>query len=239
MDSTFSITHKIISEEKRRKYKILIGSNISDDDSYRIFLTNKDKSSFSSIQFSFKNGTTSSKEFKLKIGEKIIQTLNYNNEFYLISGSKLTNRLYIHTFDKDGNSKRKPINTTELQFINSDSENINLLSLLIKYDNIKKFEENTPNSIELTSDQRKMYVRNGSVLFTFDHHKIFTQVLHLDLNTLKATSFQFKKPALSKKAKRSNSYLNGEHLFTIAATSEKFTVEILDFKTESSPKSIS
>lgn len=227
----FELTEKITSEEKSRRYKVLIGNSISEDNSYRVFLTNKDQNKFSSIKFSFNENTTSDKEFILNKSEKFIQTANYNNEFYLISGSKLTNGLYIHSFDKEGNPKRNKIDFSKLRFINSYGKRAKLLDLLIKRENIKKFEENTPNSIELTSEQRKMFIRGNSIFFSFDHHKMFTQVLKIDLNTFEASSFQFKKPALGKKSKRTNSYINGDYIFTVAATKEIFSFEILDFKT--------
>ena len=230
-DENFKLKGKISSEEKSRKYKILIGSSASNSDSYRVFLTNKNQDKFSSILFSFKDGVTTSKEFLLSRSETFIQTVQFNNQFYLISGAKERNQLFIYSFDNEGNPKRNFINVSALRFIDYNGKNKNLLSLLIKGENIKKFEENTPNSIELTSEQRKMYVRDGSVLFTLDHHKMFTQVLKINLKSFQASSFQFKKPLLGKKAKRTNSYLNGENVFTIAATNEKFTVEILDFKT--------
>jgi hypothetical protein len=231
LDKNFKVTEKITSKEKNRKYKVLIGSSISSNDSYRVFLTNKNQNEFSSIQFSFKDGITTSKAFLLSKYEKFIQTVHFNNQFYLISGAKENNQLFIYTFDYEGNPKKNYINTSGLRFIDYAGKKTTLLSLLIKGKHIKKFEENTPNTIELTSEQRKMYVREGSIVFTLDHHKMFTQVLHIDLNSFKASSFQFKKPSLGKKAKRSNSYLNGENLFTIAATKEKFSVEILNFKT--------
>jgi hypothetical protein len=232
LDSSFKVTKKMSSEEKSRRYKIIIGSSVYGSDSYRVFLTNKAKNKFSSIQFSFNDGTTSFQEFELKKGERFIQTVNYDNKFFLISGSKLTNRLYVHTFDKDGKPKRNTLDIGSLRFINYNGNKINLLSLLIKDGNITKFEENTPTSIELASEERKMYVReNGSALFSFDHHKMFTQVLKIDLNTLEASAIQFRKPSLGKRSKRTNSYLNGENFFTIAVTKDAFTVEILDFNT--------
>ena len=231
IDENFTITDKITSQEKGRKYKVLIGSSASKNDSYRVFLTNKSQNKFTSIQFSFKDGLTTSKEFTIGKKETFIQTAKYNNQFYLISGDKETNELFIYTFDDAGNPKRHRIDISGLRFIDSNVKRTNLLTLLIKKENIKKFEENTPNSIQLTSEQRKMYIRNGSILFSLDHHKMFTQVLQVDLNSFKATSFQFRKPALGKKARRTNSYLNGKNLFTIAVTKEKFSVEILDFET--------
>lgn len=231
IDENFTITGKITSKEKERKYKVLIGSSASKNNSYRVFLTNKSQNKFTSIQFSFKDGLTTSKEFTIGAKETFIQTANFNNQFYLISGNKETNKLFIYAFDDEGNPQRNSVDISGLRFIDYNAKRINLLTLLIKKENIKKFEENTPNSIELTSEQRKMYIRNGSILFSLDHHKMFTQVLQVDLNSFKALSFQFRKPALGKRARRTNSYLNGNNLFTIAVTKENFSVEILDFET--------
>lgn len=230
INADFKVTEKITSIEKNRKYKVLIGSSISNN-SYRVFLTNKAHDSFTSIQFSFKDDKTTSKEFKIRSRETFIQTVNYNNRFYLISGAKELNQLYVYTFDDEGNPKRNNLDISNLRFINSLGKTKNLLSILIDGGNIKKFEENIPNSIELTSEQRKMFVRDDVVLFTFDHHKMYTQVLQIDLNSFETFSFQFKKPGLGEKAKRTNSYLNGNNIFTIAATKEKFSLEILDFET--------
>ena len=230
INADFKVTEKITSIEKNRKYKVLIGSSISNN-SYRVFLTNKAHDSFTSIQFSFKDDKTTSKEFKIRSRETFIQTVNYNNRFYLISGAKEFNQLYVYTFDDEGNPKRNNLDISNLRFINSLGKTKNLLSILIDGGNIKKFEENIPNSIELTSEQRKMFVRDDVVLFTFDHHKMYTQVLQIDLNSFETFSFQFKKPGLGEKAKRTNSYLNGNNIFTIAATKEKFSLEILDFET--------
>ena len=182
INGDFKVTEKITSIEKNRKYKVLIGSSISNN-SYRVFLTNKAHDSFTSIQFSFKDDKTTSKEFKIRSRETFIQTVNYNNRFYLISGAKEFNQLYVYTFDDEGNPKRNNLDISNLRFINSLGKTKNLLSILIDGGNIKKFEENIPNSIELTSEQRKMFVRDDVVLFTFDHHKMYTQVLQIDLNS--------------------------------------------------------
>jgi len=117
IDTNFKVIDSIISEEKSRKYKVLIGSSASKNNSYRVFLTNKKQNKFSSMQFSFKDGTTSLKEFSLGEKEVFIQTVASKNQFYLISGSKFRNQLYIYSFDEDGNPKRHYVNTSNLRFI--------------------------------------------------------------------------------------------------------------------------
>ena len=231
IDSNFKITGKITSEEKARKYKVLIGSSASKNDSYRVFLTDKNQNKFAFINFSFKDGSTSLQEFSIGEDEEFLQTVNSKNQFYLISGSKLKNQLYIYTFDENGTPIKNNIDISTLRFINSKGKNTNLLSLLITGNDLTKFEENTPNSIELTSEETKMFVREDAFFITLDHHKMFTQVLEINLNTFKADSFQFNKPSLGEKAKRTNSYLNGKNIFTIAVTKDEFSVEILNFET--------
>ena len=99
-DNKFSLKEKLSSVEKGRKYKILIGNSISEKEDYRIFLSNKTKDNFISINFSFSNQKTDSKEFTLAHHEeKFIQTATSNNNFYLISASRTYNSLYIYTFD--------------------------------------------------------------------------------------------------------------------------------------------
>ncbi len=231
VSADFNISEKITSEEKSRKYKVLIGSSASENDSYRVFLTDKKHNNFASVQFSFKESTTSLKEFSIGNTETFIQTFVSRNQFYLIAGSKLKNELFIYSFDDNGNPKKNSIDISSLRFINKKGTNANLLSLLIQSEDLNKFEENTPNSIELTCKQRKMYVRDHSILITLDHHKMFTQVLEVDLNSFSANSFQFRKPKLGEKSKRTNSYLNGKNLYTLATTTDQFTIEILNFET--------
>ena len=231
VDANFKVIAKITSEEKSRKYKVLIGSSASKNDSYRVFLSDKNQNNFAFVNFSFKDGTTSLQEFSIGENEDFLQTVDSKNQFYLIAISKKRGQLYMYSFDENGTPKKNYVNTSNLRFIDSKGKKADLLSLLITGNDLKKFEENTPNSIELTSEATKMYVRENSIFFTLDHHKMFTQILEIDLETYSANSFQFNKPALGEKAKRTNSYLNGKNIFTIAVTKNEFSVEILDFET--------
>ena len=201
VDANFKVIAKITSEEKSRKHKVVIGSIASKNDSYRIFLTDKNQNNFAFVNFSFKDGATSLKEFSIGEDEEFIQTVNSKNQFYLISGSKLENHLYLYSFDEYGTPLKNDIDISALRFIDYKGKKTNILSFLITGNDLKKFEENTPNSIELTSEETKMFVRENSIFFTLDDHKMFTQVLEIDLDTYKADSFQFNKPALGEKQK--------------------------------------
>lgn len=228
LNSDFKVLDKMVSEEKSRNYKTIIGSSISESNSYRVFLTNQDKRKFSSINFSFEDKISSSNDFLLSSQENFIQTVDWNNQFYLITGSKLYNKLFIHTFDEKGNPKRNHIEISDLKFINKKGIDYNLLSILIGR-SITKIEENTPISIEIASEKVKMFSRENYITFTIDINDEFSQILQIDLKTLKATSHKFKKTELGGNSSKTNSFLNGDILCNITVNKENLAVNFLNF----------
>lgn len=228
INSDFKVVDKMISEEKSREYKTIIGSSISESSFYRVFLTNQDRRKFSSINFSFEDKISSSNDFLLSSQENFIQTVDWNNQFYLITGSKLYNKLFIHTFDEEGNPKRNHIEISDLEFINKNGVDYNLLSILIG-GSITKIEENTPISIEIASEKVKMFSRENYITFTIDINDEFSQILQIDLKTLKATSNKFKKTVLGGNSSKTNSFLNGDILSNITVNKENLAVNFLNF----------
>jgi hypothetical protein len=238
-DNEFSLKEKLSSGRKDRKHKILIGNSVTENNTYRIFLSNKSKDHFTSINFSFKNQKTDSKEFTLAHPEeKFIQTVTSKNQFYLISASKTFNSLYIYTFDSKGTPKRNRIDLRGFGFFNYKGKNSTLVNLLIKSSPLKKIEENTPNSIETTSEGRKMYLKKDVITFTFDENKEQTQILKIDLKNLKASVDQIKKPLQQIKSskKKTNSYINGDYIFSLAATKNIFVLDVINLQTKQTVK---
>ena len=234
-DSSFSLKNKLSSVEKSRKYKILIGNSVSENDDYRIFLSNKSKDHFTSINFSFNNQKTDYKEFTLSHPEEtFIQTVTSKNQFYLISASKAFNSLYIYTFDENGTPKRNRIDLRGFGFFNYRGKNSSLVNLLIKSSVLKKIEENTPNSIETTSESRKMYLKDGTIIFTFDENKERTQILKIALKTFVPSVDQIKKPLQQIKSskKKTNSYINGDYIFSLATTKNIFVIDVINLQTK-------
>ncbi len=246
IDNQFNVIQKLISKDKRRTYKTIIGTSIAPNGDYRLYLTNKYKTKFLTVNFSFKNQKVSSKEFQLKvIDETFIQTASYNNKFYLITNRKSRDILAIYVFDDDGNYKRQRIDLTNTRFISKTNKPITVSQILSRTDaqlgivhdqgklyNINQIDESIPNTIETTADAKKMYLKDNSVIFTFDYHRNFTQVLTIDLDTFKATSQQFKKSQnhFDFSRERSNSFIHNNHIFIISYNSNKLVFEIIDYK---------
>jgi hypothetical protein len=232
LDENFTVKEKMASEEKRRKFKTIIGSSISEDnENYRVYLTDKQKRNFISFNFSFQDEKTSSKEFKLNGGDKFIQTVSSKNKLYIIATSFISKGIFIYTFDDAGNPKRKSIDLSGIKLVNWNDKVLPITSFLTSSENVKKIEESNPNSIEIAASDTKMYVRDHTIVFTFDDSDYFTQVLNIDLNNYAATSHSFDKPMQGAKKINTNSYLNGDKFFTLASNKNKLIMEVLDYKT--------
>ncbi|PQJ75592.1 hypothetical protein [Polaribacter gangjinensis] len=227
LNSEFQVIDKMVSEEKSREYKTLIGSSVSESNSYRVFLTNKNKNKFSSINFSFENKISSSSDFIISSEENFIQTIDRNNQFYLITGSKLNYDIYIYTFDENGVPKK---NLIEINIIDN-KKNLSIIPILINSGSIKKIEDNTPISIELASEKVKMYSRENLIVFTTDNNNKFTQVFEIDLNTFQSSFNRFNKPIFEGNSTKTNSFLNGDVISTLAVNKENLSIDFLNYKT--------
>lgn len=245
LNHSFKLIEKLKSEEKRRKYKVLIGSSISDNGDYNVYLTNKNHTKYAILTFSFKNKKSTIKEFTLRSSnEKFIQTASINNRFYLITASKKLGFLYVYSFNENGVPLRKKIDINALSFIDKLGTLVKVTNLLIKNntftseESITKFEENTPVSIDSASEYTKMYMKGNSLLFTFDTHKVFTQILTLNLTTFEVGTKVFKKPLDTNMSvtKKTNSFIHDKHIFLVASTRDIFSMQIVNYETNNTLK---
>ncbi|PQJ79904.1 hypothetical protein [Polaribacter porphyrae] len=240
INSKFEVVDRLTSEEKSRKFKILIGYDIDVNDDYTIFLTNKKKEKFLIVRFSFESKQVISKEFDIENTESFVQTTTINNQFYLLCSSKQKNELYAYTF-KDFNKKKNIISTDKLVFLDKLKKRKTANKMLIFSGEIRKFEENIPNTIEITSSKYKMYERGHEVVFSFNTDDSFTQLLIIDLINFKASTKYFKNPLnkIKNTSKKGNSYLNGDNLFTFSVSKKEFSLKIFNFSSEEEIKTYS
>lgn len=237
LNSNFDIKKELSSEKRNKIFNTLVGYSISNENDYNVYLTNTQQDKFASINFSYNNNTSHLKELDLTFrNEKFIQTVVFENKFYLITIIKNSSIIGIYSFDNQGNYKRSKVDLSKHRFIDTKDKNITLHKLITTngFDvEIHKIEEDNPNTIELTSEYTKMYLRKSTVVFTFDKNKNFTQIVTIDLNTFSAKFKQIQKPffKIKNSYKKTNSYLFGKYIFMIAATKEKFTFTVQDYLT--------
>ena len=202
-------------------------------------MTNNRHDKFASINLSHKNNSSSFKEFEFE-NEKFVQSIAYNDRFYLITIIKDSSIFNINSFDDDANYIKNKIDLSNDRFIDKKNKKTSLYKLLTTSSgaygintsiDIKKVKEENPNSIDVTSEYNKLYVKENQLLFSFDINKLYTQIISIDLNTFEKEIKQFKKPFADVKVskKKTNSYLNGDNIYMIASTKEKFTFTVNDY----------
>lgn len=240
LDETFKVKKEIKSENRDRQFKVIIGYSVSDNDEYRVFLTNNQKDEFARINISYSNSRTGLKEFFLQQeNEFFVQSINQDNKFYLLSVLKDSSILKLYTFNDLGEYSVKEFDFSRNIFLNEKGAKANLYNMIpgVKSTNessTKKIEKEVPTSIEVASEKVKMYIKGTEVLLTFDRDKKFTQVISIDLISHEKYFSAFEKPFVNVKAnkKRTNSFINGDNIFIVASTKEDFIFKVLNRSTK-------
>lgn len=229
LDNNYQVIAQLQSL-KERKFKTLLGSEITSSGDYNVYLSNSKKNSFSTLTFSFKNNTVTSKEFTLlRDYERLMQTVSTPNQFFLITAAIQVNNLYIYTF-KNGEPKRNIIDLSGMKFLNGLGRTTDFTQIFVQQNPLLKFNENTPNSIKTTVEKRKLYIRANEIIITLDNYSVATQILTINLNNLSASYTSIEKPltATKRNKKVSNSYLNNDKLYTIAASKQDIELAVVN-----------
>lgn len=234
LDSNFKVVNEFVSDKRSRKYKTIIGSSIVGEN-YIVYLANKRKNKFASVRFSYTNNNSKITEIPLEVkDEKFIQTAEHNNRFYLFTVKRYSSILNVYVFEDESKYEKKEIDLS--QSFDEDDSLYDLLTVtrsgsIRKEVDINKIEETNPNSIEITSENTKMYQRNADIIFSFDDFKDFTKIVTLNLDSFENEVIEFDKPFGDIKSKSTNSFINDDHIYMVASTKKKFNFSIYDFKT--------
>ena len=242
LNKNFELIDKISSEDRSRKFKVLLGNSISSNNDYRIYLTNPSKKKFVTINFSYEKQVSEFKELDLNFNEEhFLQTITKDNRFYLISIVKNSSKFNIYQFDDQANYSKKEVDFSAHSFINHKGKEVKLYDLLFmkipgslivpKILMLEKIDLQNPNHIESVADLNKLILRDNEIIFCFDQNKEFAQLAIINLNTLETQTKKFKKPlyTLDKKSKRTNSFISNDHVYLVASTPEKFSFTVKDY----------
>ncbi|CAL2077984.1 conserved exported hypothetical protein [Tenacibaculum sp. 190524A05c] len=234
LNDNLAVKNKLAFTNKQRTFKTLIGNSIYNNN-YQVFLANKKRNKFLFANFSFEKQESQTKQFSLNTpDEKFIQSLSLQNRFYLISANKKTEELFVYSFDEKGISKRHKVTLPDFNFLGKTEKVVTPVALLFSQKNdLKKIDTDVPNPVETSGDLNKMYIRENSIVFSFDTNKNLTQVLTIDLKTFSSAAKSFKKPLeeVKSKEKKSNSFIIDNKIFLATTNSEKLVLQILDYNT--------
>ena len=232
-NNRFEKIDELIVEDKRREFKNFLGSQTSENGDYRIFLSNAKADKFLTINFSFTNKSVTYNEFALlRNYESYVQAFTFKNEFYLLSAATNVDKVYVYTFKEQGAPKRNDLDVSGIKLLNKFDNPGQITQFISPKKRPPVFYENTPTALEQATKQHKLFITKDEVILTIDENRSVTQFLTLDLNAMKATRTAFEKPYpnIKRIRKRSNSFVNGDHLFSIGVLKDAFTLQVRDLK---------
>lgn len=240
LNDSFKVLKKLKSEDRRRKYNTIIGYSIKDSLNYNLYLTNNKNNKFAGINFSFNGGNSMLNEFEFQnSNERFVQTVTINNTCYLISILTESSVLKIYKLNDVNVTSPYSIDFSKEFFLGRDNDKTTLYNLF----NIKsngtytgtetnKIDDDIPNSIEMVSEEKKLYVRDNNLVFTFDNNRDVTQILTINPvdYSYSIQSFQKPLPKVKLSQKKSNSFISDNKIFTITSTNDSLSFKVQDFK---------
>ncbi len=243
LDSEYQQKSKIVTQKLSSKYGVILGYSVNND-MYSIFFSNSKKTKFGMKTFDF--GTNSSintiLDFKIK-GEKYVESVNYKNQFYLITVTKNSSDLNIYIFNKSLQPNKKTISLQQVEYQNPKDQHhtVNAYYLFMFGEggiangriDIKKIESRDPNIMIASSELTKLYQLDNQLIFSFDYSKKDTKLCFIDLDTFTFRYKVFDKPSKTEKGyKKSNSYVYDNKVFQIASSYQKMKFTISDLATK-------
>ncbi len=235
LDKGKQVSSEFVFERPRRKYKDMLGYR-TEGDHYYIYFANKNKNSFAVLDINFKTKTSSVNEIDLKLNSKFMDAFSKNGKFYVLSLSD-NSILNLYCFNKDAEF------TCSVYPINKNlklSENLTDFSGFSIVIDLEKVDDDTPNSIEKTSNYNKIYTTDSEVIITLDVNDGFTRLIKINFDNNKSFTEKIKhiKVTEKKERSRSNSFFHQGKLYQLSSTRKNLAFSYYDIETKERSKVI-
>ena len=237
-DENFKQLGALKTDSFRKKYNYLKGYSITNEN-YNLVFSNFSEKRYEIISLNFNTGSTSTKVLDLVIkGEEFIETISYNNRFFILTTKKNSDVLTIRELANNSFEKKEinfdgEIKLYYLLHERNDEENIYQISQasIIKPIDVSTLTSLNLNTIELTSKLNKIYTRGNSIILSFDNINAYTLLYNIDLENFTLSKRKVAKEGIIGKNKKSNSLIFEDVIFQIKSSKEKMVFTIKDFKT--------
>lgn len=224
---------------------------INNEEGLTLFYGNPTVSDIGYVSLDFKNKNSSSGSISFSLeDEKFAQSFSYQNEFYILTAVKNSNKMNLYVFhsatdyekqelDFSGITLLSPMdNIIDLyDFLKSESSGLIKLSVTMSLDAI---DQNLPISLSSISNKANLYFSGENVHITLDDRKKNTVVLSISLRDYKTGFKQFKFPDMDCKEfgnSTMNSFVFDDNLYQLSVCSAGLTVKIYDLESGSLVKS--
>ncbi|MGO4817263.1 hypothetical protein [Flavobacterium sp. W22_SRS_FP1] len=234
LDQNMQIKDSITTvSPKSSNYSNMIGYNKSNGN-IRLFWASEDFKNIYAQSFNFKSKSIGGVTQQLPLlNEKVLGNFSENNKLYLLTIVEKTSMLRLYVFDENFIIKAYAIDLKERKFYD---ENFKLSPL---YDNVLSPEfGNTqivnldvPSRLSGAANRRKIYSNKKEITIALDHNINFTQLIVIDLETLKTEVNLITMPFIEDsdpQNTKTNSFLFEDKIYQIKLTRKKMKIDLKD-----------
>lgn len=238
LSSEYDLIGNYISDRPTGPYETLLGHSVASE-IYYLYFSNSNKNKFytESIDVSGQRSMGKLQKLKLK-NEKLLETISYQNKFYLLTIKKKSSIIKIYVFEGDELSSIEVVDLSAYSFSNSAFPQLYYVlskseSPVITTINIGKIDNKNPNSLDLTAQENKLYCYDNKVYITLDHAVENTKLITIDLQDFSST-FKFYDQANTScgysDRMKSNSYLHNNILYQIIGCQQELYFSAYDLQ---------
>ncbi|MES2812246.1 MAG: hypothetical protein V4670_07230 [Bacteroidota bacterium] len=237
-DENMNPKGKISETFTEKEKKDYLGYSVSDN-KYYIYWERENIIEVKELDFETSSIKTSQLNFVLEKKEKFLSKFSNNGKFYILTSTKETKILNIYCLENNAIIK-KAIDFKAFRFMNSIGSSINFHDLCWEHngtvftDGFRIMSNNSFPSLVTSTQKKKIYIQNDTLILAFDENPSFTQVLLINLNDYSTIHKVFDKPYLVWDNQfvtiDSNSYIINNHVFQIKKADGKIYISIKDFE---------
>jgi len=235
-DEKFNVIDSLTIQKPSKDYDDIVGYSCSPENQYYVYWSNSNGKELLSQCFDYNAKKVSVKQISVPLEkEKIIKRITVNNVFYMISILKGTGILNFYVV-KDGNLEKKSIDLSSKRFLAKDDKVTTLWDIVSSsttYEPAYFFQtisNESPPSLALSANKRKIYVRENKLIFTLDNNRRFSQMFTIDLSDFSATTTMLQQKYFPQdntlESCDSNSFLLNDKLIQIKSNSDYMKVAV-------------
>jgi len=235
----YELKDDFTTEKPISKFKILLGHSV-DNENYNLFFTNEKKNEFFVKSINVTNKKAVDKQLTLKFkDERFLETISYNNKFYLLSIVKRSSKIKIYVFEGNSITSTEQLDFSEYKFSSTGysklfdvllSENNSPFQLNLKIDN------RNPNPLDLTTKENKIYYYDNKIFLSLDNNLENTKLITISLEDFSSyVNFynQLNIESDDTYRMKSNSYLFMDNLYQVKGNKDELGFQVIDIKRDS------
>ncbi len=211
LNENLKVVDSIQTNKGKEKIESIIGY-AKKESTYYTYWNSKDKKIFYVLSYDFEKKETNVSPINFDIGkEYIINKITIQNKFYIVTATKDTNNIHFYCFT-DKTFSKKTVTLNDCVFYDYQQNKISFYDLVSKiamstYKGVQNISEDNPASLAFASRDKKSYIKDNSLIFTFDNNKNYTQFLKINLDDYKYEYKVFSQPYFAPKEGSNETYL--------------------------------